>query len=126
MNPMSDLLLPAGLAAVFVGALIFFAWATRRDAQMAAGAIIPEPWQALAPEDMVVVPLKEGNLLLAPRNCTIQNVTRFEVIDHRPHPSHRPEFGIVRGRVLVVYDTAVKMDVQDEGRTLKIFLENQP
>jgi len=40
-------------------------------------------------------------------------VTRFEVIDHR-FP--------VKGRVMVEYDVSVDLDLQDDGRTLKVFL----
>ena len=46
------------------------------------------------------------------------NVTRFEVIDHR-----NPES--CAGRVMVEYGVNVELSLQDDGRTLKVFLTEQ-
>lgn len=48
--------------------------------------------------------------ILIPK-CDFGKVTRFEVID-------------ATGRILVRYGVAVEMHVQDEGRTLKVFLKD--
>ena len=45
-----------------------------------------------------------------------ENVTRFEVIDHSEDGS---------GRELVKHKIKVKLSLQDEGRTLKVFLEDR-
>ena len=51
----------------------------------------------------------------------LSKVTRFEVVDHRHLPEddvHQP-----RGRVLTVSDMKnIWADLQDGGRTLKVFL----
>ena len=44
----------------------------------------------------------------------MEKVTRFEVIDHTTDGS--------QGRVLVQYDVVVQLSLQDDGRTLKVFL----
>lgn len=41
-----------------------------------------------------------------------QNVTRFEVIDHN-------------GRALTAYGVTVTTSLQDEGRTLKVFIDKR-
>lgn len=41
------------------------------------------------------------------------SVTRFEVIDHTKNGA---------GRVVVKYDVAVELSLQDDNRTLKVFL----
>ena len=46
-------------------------------------------------------------------NETIKNVTRFEVIDES-------------GRALVRYGIKVELSLQDESRTLKVFLTSKP
>lgn len=43
----------------------------------------------------------------------LKEVTRFEVIDHSSKK---------RGRYVVEYGVKVEASIQDEGRTLKIFL----
>jgi hypothetical protein len=43
-------------------------------------------------------------------------VTRFEVIDHRAGEG---------SRLVVLYDVQVELDVQDAGRTLKVFLTDR-
>lgn len=48
-----------------------------------------------------------------PKNLNVDNVTRFEVIDHTFKN---------KGRVLVEYDVRVEISIQDEGRTMKVFL----
>lgn len=45
-------------------------------------------------------------------------VTRFEVIDHRAGASPP-------GRVLACYDVQVTLARQDDGRTLKVFLDDR-
>ena len=45
-----------------------------------------------------------------------QHVTRFEVIDHS---------GDKPGRVLVKYGVNVEMSIQDDDKTLKIFLTDE-
>ena len=48
-----------------------------------------------------------------------EDVTRFEVIDHAPGAvSYHPDVA----RSLVARDVKVELSVQDEGRTLKVFL----
>lgn len=44
------------------------------------------------------------------------NVTRFEVIDHSSK---------MRGRYVVEYGVKVEVSIQDEGRTMKVFLTDQ-
>lgn len=46
----------------------------------------------------------------------LSKVTRFEVIDHT-HTDPAAE-----GRILVRYGVKVEVDLQDDGKTLKIFL----
>lgn len=43
-------------------------------------------------------------------------VTRFEVIDHTSKK---------RGRIVVEYDVKVELSLQDDNRTLKVFLTNR-
>jgi hypothetical protein len=43
-------------------------------------------------------------------------ITRFEVIDHSDK---------MRGRYVVEYGVKVEVSIQDEGRTMKVFLTNQ-
>jgi hypothetical protein len=50
-----------------------------------------------------------------------EKVTRFEVIDHR-----KLEDGNVRGKVLTLYGVSVMLSKQDEGRTLKVFVTDNP
>jgi hypothetical protein len=51
-------------------------------------------------------------------NLDTDIVTRCEVIDHREE-THTP------GRFYVAYDVMVTLDVQDDGRTLKVFLDDR-
>lgn len=53
--------------------------------------------------------MKDQDLL----EMILKGVTRFEVIDHSSKK---------RGRIVVEYGVAVEASIQDEGRTLKIFL----
>ena len=53
--------------------------------------------------------MKDQDLL----ESLLKGVTRFEVIDHSSKK---------RGRYVVEYGVKVEASVQDEGRTLKIFL----
>jgi len=53
--------------------------------------------------------MKDQDLL----EMILKSVTRFEVIDHSSKK---------RGRIVVEYGVKVEASVQDEGRTLKIFL----
>ena len=46
----------------------------------------------------------------------IDKVTRFEVIDHSKK---------MRGRYVVEYGIKVEVSIQDDGRTMKIFLNDQ-
>lgn len=49
----------------------------------------------------------------------LSSVTRFEVIDHAgPRASYSPE----QARSVVAYDVSVELSLQDDGRTLKVFL----
>jgi hypothetical protein len=51
-----------------------------------------------------------------------ERVTRFEVIDHRyTGDAERP----VKGRIVVAYGVIVTVDLQDGGRTLKVFLNDR-
>ena len=43
----------------------------------------------------------------------LPEVTRFEVIDNN-------------GRVLAYYDVHVSVDIQDDGRTMKVFISPKP
>lgn len=47
----------------------------------------------------------------------MENVTRFEVIDHRTGGE---------GRILVALDVQVQLDYQDDRTTLKVFLNDPP
>lgn len=49
-------------------------------------------------------------------NSSLDKVTRFEVIDHTKDGG---------GRVLVKYDVSVELSLQDDNRTLKVFLYNR-
>ena len=46
----------------------------------------------------------------------IDKVTRFEVIDHTKKK---------RGRIVVEYGVKVEVSIQDEGKTMKVFLTDQ-
>lgn len=48
----------------------------------------------------------------------VSKVTRFELIDHR-------EGSDTPGRAIVRYDVDVELSLQDQGRTLKVFLKDQ-
>ena len=56
--------------------------------------------------------MKDQDLL----ELLLKNVTRLEVIDHSSKQ---------RGRYVVEYGVEVEASIQDEGRTLKIFLTDQ-
>ena len=45
-----------------------------------------------------------------------KTITRFEVIDHTKKK---------QGRIVVEYDVNVELSLQDENRTLKVFLTNK-
>jgi len=45
-----------------------------------------------------------------------EKVTRFEVIDHTSE---------LQGRILVKYGVKVEISIQDEGRTMKVFLTDK-
>jgi hypothetical protein len=49
-------------------------------------------------------------------DITTKSVTRFEVIDHTSKK---------RGRIVVEYNVNVELSLQDENRTLKVFLTNK-
>ncbi len=53
-----------------------------------------------------------------------EGVTRFEVIDHR-NPKERTATEAALARVFVAYDCKVMFSIQDDGRTLKIFVNDQ-
>ena len=46
----------------------------------------------------------------------VKNVTRFEVIDHTRKG---------RGRIVVEYGVMVEVSIQDDGKTMKIFLTDR-
>lgn len=46
----------------------------------------------------------------------IEKVTRFEVIDHTSE---------LQGRILVKYGVKVEISIQDDGRTMKVFLTDK-
>jgi hypothetical protein len=46
----------------------------------------------------------------------IDKVTRFEVIDHTKKQ---------RGRIVVEYGVKVEVSIQDDGKTMKVFLTDQ-
>jgi hypothetical protein len=46
----------------------------------------------------------------------LKDVTRFEVIDHSKK---------MRGRYVVEYGIKVEVSIQDDGRTMKVFLNDQ-
>lgn len=52
-------------------------------------------------------------------NELLKIVTRFEVIDHT--------YSILKGggRVLVSHNKKIELSIQDEGRTLKVFLSSK-
>ena len=50
------------------------------------------------------------------QNTNVQNVTRFEVIDHS---------GDKPGRILVKHGVNIELSIQDDGKTLKIFLTDE-
>ena len=47
-----------------------------------------------------------------------EDVTRFEVIDWRD----KDDIDILNVRALVAYGVRVQLELQDDGRTLKVFL----
>jgi hypothetical protein len=49
-------------------------------------------------------------------DITTKSVTRFEVIDHTAKK---------RGRIVVEYNVNVELSLQDENRTLKVFLTDK-
>ena len=50
------------------------------------------------------------------------NITRLELIDHRPRPD-----GTVKGRTVVFFDPSTKVEssIQDGGRTMKLFIDKR-
>ena len=59
------------------------------------------------------IPQSEHNVDI---NEMISEVTRFEVIDHTSKQG---------GRIVVEYGVKVELSLQDDNRTLKVFLTNQ-
>jgi len=51
-----------------------------------------------------------------------REITRFEVIDHRIPYDRNSEKG---NRILVEYGISIKLSAQDNGKTLKIFINNR-
>lgn len=51
-------------------------------------------------------------------------VSRVEVIDHTPVTDDNVDYGVDRGRVYVRWEEGIKVEamLQDDGRTLKIFI----
>ena len=49
-------------------------------------------------------------------NFITKDVIRFEVIDHSKK---------MRGRYVVEYGVKVELSIQDDGKTMKVFLTNQ-
>ena len=49
-------------------------------------------------------------------DITTKSVTRFEVIDHTSKK---------RGRIVVEYNVNVELSLQDENKTLKVFLTDK-
>ena len=45
-----------------------------------------------------------------------EKITRFEVIDHTSE---------LQGRILVKYGVKVEISIQDDGRTIKVFLTDK-
>ena len=45
-----------------------------------------------------------------------EEITRFEVIDHTSE---------LQGRILVKYGVKVEISIQDDGRTMKVFLTDK-
>jgi hypothetical protein len=56
--------------------------------------------------------MKDKDLL----EVLLKNVTRFEVIDHSKK---------MRGRYVVEYGIKIEVSIQDDGKTMKVFLTNQ-
>ena len=56
--------------------------------------------------------MKDKDLL----ELLLKNVTRFEVIDHSKK---------MRGRYVVEYNVKVEVSIQDDGKTMKVFLNDQ-
>lgn len=52
------------------------------------------------------------------KDIDTKKITRFEVIDHRNDTKEK-------GRIIVAYNAEVELQVQDEGRTLKVFIKNK-
>ena len=55
-----------------------------------------------------------------PTDNPLDNVTRFELIDHRP-----PFLAAPRGRVFSTHNVKVELSYQDDGRTLKVFVTSR-
>lgn len=51
----------------------------------------------------------------------LHKITRFEVIDHTKMAIKNDAFG----RILTKYGISLELSVQDEGRTLKVFLSDK-
>lgn len=49
----------------------------------------------------------------------VANITRLEVIDHR---DKSPSFG----RAFVAHGVSITLSLQDDGKTLKVFVNEQP
>lgn len=49
------------------------------------------------------------------RDMKTAKVTRFEVIDHRTNGT---------GRAFTAYDCSIQLSLQDDGRTLKVFVDD--
>ena len=64
-------------------------------------------------KDLEAIIMKANQEVL---DITTKSVTRFEVIDHTSKK---------RGRVVVEYNVNVELSLQDENRTLKVFLTDK-
>lgn len=58
--------------------------------------------------------IKFGNVKMI--TMETEKITRFEVIDHTSE---------LQGRILVKYGVKVEISIQDDGRTMKVFLTDK-
>jgi hypothetical protein len=64
-------------------------------------------------KDLEAIIMKANQEVL---DITTKSVTRFEVIDHTKKKA---------GRIVVEYNVNVELSLQDENRTLKVFLTDK-
>lgn len=80
----------------------------------------PEVVEELLKEDAKTHPEENNPLDLLVKETLAEEANRLVVIDHRTH--NRLEN---YGRIMDVWDVKIKFDLQDDNRTLKVFINDR-